>query len=398
MDIPVAKLMVYSLCGGIDPCRTLPIFLDVGTNNQTLLDDPLYLGWRNERIKGEEYDYFILQFVSAIQKKFPDAFLHWEDFGRGNALKILDEFKDKLCTFNDDIQGTGAVTLAALVAATHASQLPLPKNKIVVYGAGSAGAGISDQIVDAMVAQGSSRKKALEAFYLIDKQGLLVEDDLTLTKAQKPYARSHKDITQLGLAEKEYIGLIDVIRAVKPTVLIGASAQTGAFSQDVIETMAKHCKRPIIFPLSNPTEKSEAHPKDIMLYTKGKALVATGTYFEPVEYQNRLITIAQCNNALVFPGIGLGILLVQAKRLTKQMIWKASETLAEHAPIKHDGLASLLPSLDDAQAVAKKIAIAVAQCAIDEKLATINQDKALEELVERYFWHPSYLPFKFSRD
>lgn len=394
MDIPVAKLMVYSLCGGINPCRTLPVFLDVGTNNQALLDDPLYLGWRNPRIQGQEYDEFIHRFVSAIQKKFPNAFLHWEDFGRGNAHKILDKFKDQFCTFNDDIQGTGAVTLAALLAATEVSQCPLPKNKIVVYGAGSAGTGISDQIVDAMVAQGSSIEEALQCFYLIDRQGLLIDDDGTLTRAQLPFARSKADLKSLGLEDKEFVGLYDVVKAVKPTILIGTSAQPGAFSQSIVEIMSEHCARPIIFPLSNPTEKCEAQPKDILLYSKGQALIATGTNFEPIQYHNRLITIAQCNNALVFPGIGLGILLVDAKRLTKKMIWKAAEALSQHAPIKVDSFAPLLPSLDEAKQVAKHIALAVAQCAIEEGLAHKNQQVNLEQLIDNNFWQPTYLPFK----
>lgn len=394
MDIPVAKLMVYSLCGGIDPCRTLPIFLDAGTNNQELLDDPLYLGWRNPRVKGADYDNFILQFVSAVQKKFPKAFLHWEDFGRGNARNILDTFQDKLCTFNDDIQGTGAVTLAALLAATEVTKCPLPQNKIIVHGAGSAGTGISEQIVDAMVAQGSPVEEAHKCFYLIDRQGLLLEHDPSLTSAQKPFARTQNDIETLGLADKEYIGLNDVVKAIKPTMLIGTSAQAGAFSQNIIETMSEHCERPIIFPLSNPTEKCEAQPKDILLYSKGKALIATGTNFEPVEYHNRLTPIAQCNNALVFPGIGLGILLVDAKRLTKQMIWKASHALSTHAPIRKNNFAPLLPSLDEAKMVAKNIAVAVAQCAIEEGLARKNLDIDLKEHVETIFWEPAYLPFR----
>ena len=394
MDIPVAKLMVYSLCGGIDPCRTLPIFLDAGTNNQTLLDDPLYLGWRKPRIHGAEYDAFILQFVSAIQKKFPNAFLHWEDFGRGNARSILDKFQDKLCTFNDDIQGTGAVPLAAILAATDVTKCALPKNKIIVYGAGSAGTGISDQIVDAMIAQGASSEDAHNCFYLLDRQGLLVQGDGSLTLAQEPFARSPQDIKDMGLEDKEYIGLNDVVKAIKPTILIGTSAQPGAFSQSIVETMSEHCDRPVIFPLSNPTEKCEAQPKDILLYSKGKALIATGTNFEPVEYQNRLTTVAQCNNALVFPGIGLGILLVDAKRLTKQMIWKASEALSKHAPIRKDIFAPLLPSLDEAKMVAKHIALAVAQCAIEEGLAKKNTHVDLNEHLDTVFWEPAYLPFR----
>lgn len=394
MDIPVAKLMVYSLCGGIDPCRTLPVFLDVGTNNETLRQDPLYLGWRESRVTGEAYDDFILQFVSSVQKKFPNAFLHWEDFGRGNARKILNTFKDKLCTFNDDIQGTGAVTLAALLAATEVTQSPLPQNKIVVYGAGSAGIGISEQIVDAMIAQGATPEQAHNCFYLIDRQGLLVDSDASLTKGQLPYARSQADLKKLKLTNKDFIGLIDVVKAVKPTILIGTSAQPGAFSQSIIEEMSAHCKRPIIFPLSNPTEKCEAQPAEILLHSKGQALIATGTNFEPVEYQNRLTTIAQCNNALVFPGLGLGILLVDAKRLTKDMIWQAAKSLSTHSPIRKDNFAPLLPSLDEAKEVAKDIAIAVAQSAIEQGLARKNKNADLKELIDKVFWEPHYLPFR----
>ena len=394
MDIPVAKLMVYSLCGGIDPCRTVPVFLDVGTNNETLRQDPLYLGWREPRVTGEAYDDFILQFVSSVQKKFPNAFLHWEDFGRGNARKILNTFKDKLCTFNDDIQGTGAVTLAALLAATEVTQSPLPQNKIVVYGAGSAGIGISEQIVDAMIAQGATPEQAHNCFYLIDRQGLLVDSDASLTKGQLPYARSQADLKKLKLTNKDFIGLIDVVKAVKPTILIGTSAQPGAFSQSIIEEMSAHCKRPIVFPLSNPTEKCEAQPAEILLHSKGQALIATGTNFEPVEYQNRLTTIAQCNNALVFPGLGLGILLVDAKRLTKDMIWQAAKSLSTHSPIRKDNFAPLLPSLDEAKEVAKDIAIAVAQSAIDQGLARKNKNADLKELIDKVFWEPHYLPFR----
>lgn len=396
MDIPVAKLMVYSLCGGIDPTRTLPIFLDVGTNNQTLLADPLYLGWRNPRIEGEAYDAFILKFVTAIQKKFPNAFLHWEDFGRGNARRILDKFQDKLCTFNDDIQGTGAVTLSALLTAIKVVDSTLIDQTIVVFGAGSAGTGISEQIADAMVAQGLTYEQACARFFLIDRQGLLLEDDPTLTTAQQPFAKPRTLLSALGLDNKPFVGLSDVIQHLKPTVLIGASAQPGAFSQSIIESMSEYCQRPIIFPLSNPTEKCEAQPSEILLHSNGKALIATGTAFPPVEYQNRFVNIAQCNNALIFPGLGLGILLVNAKRLTKTMIWRASEALSKHAPIHTDSFAPLLPSLNDAKAVAKDIALAVAQTAIEEGLARKNQTEDLAALLDKIFWEPKYLPFRHT--
>ena len=394
MEIPVAKLMVYSLCGGINPTRTLPIFLDVGTNNQELLDDPMYLGCRHPRIHDKPYDTFIHAFVKSISDHFPNAFLHWEDFGRGNARRILDQFQDELCTFNDDIQGTGAVTLSALLAACDINGLSLENHHILVFGAGSAGTGISDQIVDAMVRCGLTEKEAYQHFWLVDRQGLLIENDPSLTDAQKPFARREKDIVNWSMHEKKTPSLTDTIRHVKPTILIGCSAQPGAFSQDIIETMCAHCDRPIIFPLSNPDEKCEAQPADILTWSNGKALIATGTAFPAIEYQNRLVQIAQCNNALVFPGIGLGILAVGAKRLSKAMIWAASETLSQFSPSKKDSFLPLLPSLDDAQLVAKHIAVAVARCAIETGLAQCNQDKDLTALINARFWEPRYLPFK----
>lgn len=397
MDIPVAKLMVYSLCGGIDPTRTLPVFLDVGTNNQELLNDPMYLGRRHPRINSEQYDAFIQSFVDEVIKQFPNAFLHWEDFGRGNARRILDQYKDKLCTFNDDIQGTGAVTLSALLSACEITGNALEDHRIVVFGAGSAGTGISEQIVDAMMRKGLSAKKAHERFWLLDRQGLLLDNDPELTDSQKPFARPANEISQWPLHGKNYASLTDTIRQVKPTILIGCSAQTGAFSQDIIESMSKTCQRPIIFPLSNPDENCEAQPADIITWSQGKALIATGTAFAPVEYQNRMIEIAQCNNALVFPGIGLGILAVRASRLSSAMIWAASEALTEFAPCKKDSFLPLLPSLDNAQAVAKHIAVAVAQCAIKEGLAQCNQNEDLEKLVHDMYWEPRYLPFRHKK-
>lgn len=392
MDIPVAKLMVYTLCGGINPVKTLPVFLDVGTNNQELLNDPMYLGCPHPRIQNAEYDDFILTFVNEIHKQFPNAFLHWEDFGRGNARRILDQFQDQLCTFNDDIQGTGAVTLAALLAACDVTGVALTEQRIVVFGAGSAGTGISDQIVDAMIASGLTKEQAYQRFWLIDRQGLLLKTDLDLTDSQKPFARDPDEIQ--SKANKLNPSLTDTVRQVKPTILIGCSAQTGAFSQDIIETMAATCERPIIFPLSNPDEKCEAQPADILNWSQGKALIATGTAFPDVEYQNRMLQITQCNNALVFPGIGLGVLAVSASRLTKEMILAAANTLSKFAPSKKDSFLPLLPSLGNAQTVAKEIALAVAQCAIESGFAQKNQDEDLKQLIENMFWEPRYLPFR----
>lgn len=394
MDIPVAKLMVYCLCGGIDPTRTLPVFLDAGTNNQDLLNDPMYLGCRQPRINGPAYDEFIASFVDAIQKHFPNAFLHWEDLGRGNARRILDQYHNQLCTFNDDIQGTGAVTLAALQAACEVNGSKLSQQNIVVFGAGSAGTGISDQIIDALVRDGLSLEEAYQRFWLIDRQGLLLQTDADLTEAQRPYARNPKDCEHWKINDKKQPSLTDTIRHVKPTVLIGCSAQPGAFSQDIVETMSGTCERPIIFPLSNPDEKCEATPYDLLLWSQGKALIATGTAFAPVEFQNRMVQVAQCNNALVFPGIGLGVLAVDADKLSKKMILAATDALCQFAPSKKDSFQPLLPSLDDAQLVAKEIAIAVAQCAIDEGQARKNKNVDLRKLIDDMFWEPRYLPFK----
>lgn len=391
MDIPVAKLMVYTLCGGICPTRTLPIFLDVGTNNQDLLDDPLYLGCPNPRIQGKAYDDFINRFVKAINKHFPKAFLHWEDFGRRNASHILETFQNKICTFNDDIQGTGAVTLSALLAACNISKTPLEKQRIVVYGAGSAGTGISNQIVEAMVKHGLSREKAYEQFWLIDRQGLLMEHDTSLTDAQKPFARRSFANWQ---TKDAYPSLTETVHQVKPTVLIGCSAQPGAFSEDIVRCMAEHTQRPIIFPLSNPDEKCEAKPESILKWSKGQALIATGTAFPPVEYGDHLMEITQCNNALVFPGIGLGVLASGAKRLTQHMIYSASEALATLAPSQKDSFLPLLPSLEDAKEAAKTIALAVGQAAIDEKLATYKSMDDIENNIKAMFWEPRYLPLR----
>lgn len=392
MDIPVAKLMVYSACGGIDPNRCLPIFLDVGTNNPALLDDPLYLGCRHNRIYTDEYDKFMDKFINAIHTHFPHAFLHWEDFGRNNANRMLLKYQDQICSFNDDIQGTGATTLAALLAAAEASQQPLTHHRFVIYGAGSAGMGVSDQIVTALTRLGLSREAAYQQFCLVDRQGLLIDTDSTLTSAQQPYARKSAEI-QHQLHQKTSLSLLDTVKLFRPTVLIGCSAQPGHFTQEVIEYMMTYCERPIIFPLSNPDQKCEAKPADILTWTQGRALVATGTAFEKVHLDNRVFTIAQCNNALIFPGIGLGVIAVQATQVNDAMLWAAAETLSELSPIREDHFLPLLPSLCEAEQVAKKIAIAVAQAAINSKAAR-KHPKNVAQLIEELYWKPEYLPFK----
>lgn len=393
MDIPVAKLMVYSACGGIDPNRTLPIFLDVGTNNVALLDDPLYLGCRHNRIYADEYDKFMDKFIYSIQKYFPHAFLHWEDFGRNNANRILLKYQHKLCSFNDDIQGTGATTLAALLAAADATDLPLTQHRFVIYGAGSAGMGVSDQIVAALIRLGLSREEAYQRFCLVDRQGLLIDTDPNLTTAQIPYARKHIEFQHWNTANKTQLTLTDTVKAFRPTILIGCSAQPGHFTQDIITQMTTYCERPIIFPLSNPDQRCEAKPVDILTWTNGKALVATGTAFDMVRLENRMFTIAQCNNALIFPGIGLGVITVQAKQVNEAMLWAASKALSELSPIREDHFLPLLPSICDAEHISKKVALAVAHAAIASKSAR-KHPKNLEKIIEDSYWKPDYLPFK----
>lgn len=396
IDIPVAKLMVYTLCGGINPLRTLPIQLDVGTNNQELLDDPLYLGWRHKRIRGAQYDEFIEKFVTAVNQRFPHIFLHWEDFSRDNARRNLERFKDNICTFNDDMQGTGVVTVSALLAAVKTKQASLKDQRIVVFGAGTAGTGIADQIVDAMVREGLNPDEARKQFWLLDRPGLLMASMDDLTDSQVPYARADAEVANWTRTTDNAINLLEVVQQVKPTVLIGCSAVAGAFNEEIISKMAKDTLRPIILPLSNPTERCEATPEQIMTWTKGQAMIATGSPFEAIRFQGEQIRIAQCNNAFVFPGLGLGIIAAKVKRLTGAMLWAACQALAENAPILSDSKAPLLPALDDAQATARKIAIAVAKQAIEEGLGEIAPGKTIEEVIDAQVWQPSYLAYKLK--
>ncbi len=387
MMISVAKLMVYTLCGGIHPLKTLPILLDVGTDNPALLEDPFYLGQRHPRITGEAYDAFIDQFVTAVHKKFPHAFLHWEDFEREHARNILHRYQDVLCTFNDDIQGTGVVTLAAILAALKTKQASLSDQRIVIFGAGAAGTGIADQIADGMMAEGLNRFEAASRFWLIDKPGLLTDDMPDLTEAQKAYAR---DDWQGELRQ-----LIDVIEIIKPTILIGASAVLGAFRKEVIQKMHLFVETPIIFPLSNPTHRAEAMPKDLVEWTDGKALIAAGSPHASIQFKGREITFALCNNALVFPGVALGLISVKASRLRPEMLHAACLALMSCAPILKDPEAALLPPIEEADQVAKVIALAVAKEAINQGVAEeVEGEHVLEARIEEMVWKPEYVPLK----
>jgi malate dehydrogenase (oxaloacetate-decarboxylating) len=394
MNIPIAKLMVYTLCAGINPLRTLPIMLDVGTNNQTLLNDPMYFGLRHPRITGQDYDDFIDAFVTAVHKKFPNAFLHWEDFGRNNARKILDRYRDKVCTFNDDIQGTAAVTLAALLAAVKSQGAALKDQNIVIFGAGSAGTGIADQICNAMCFEGLDLTQARKNIWLVDKQGLLTQNMQDLTSAQQPYARNSAELNDWEINNKNYINLLEAIKNIKPAILIGCSAQSGAFNEAIVMEMAKHHNHPIIFPLSNPTENAEATPAQLLEWTQGKAIIATGSPFNDVAWNNKTILVTQCNNALSFPGIGLGVIAAQAKFLSEAMLWAACKTLSEYSPILKDPQGSLLPAISKVKPIAKKIALAVAEQARQEGLAQIAADADLNQIIDAMIWSPQYIPLR----
>jgi len=396
MDIPVAKLMVYTLCGGLNPWRTLPIFLDAGTNNLKLLDDPFYLGWRHERITGNKYDAFIEQFVEAIQTQFPGSFLHWEDFGRDNARRILEHYQTDLCSFNDDMQGTGAVTVSALLAACRASGRDFTDQRIVIFGAGTAGAGIADQICDAMQMLGFSAKQARSCFWFIDRPGLLLRNMDDLMPFQVPYARDPAEVSEWFTLADGRIDLNEVIRQVRPTTLIGCSTRAGAFSPSILNSMAASVKHPIIFPLSNPTALAEATPEAILTATDGRAMIATGSPFGTVIHNGLARSIAQCNNALVFPGIGLGVVAIGAQQLTDNMLWSACQALSNMSPALQDPVAPLLPPLGDALSVSLQIAVAVAQQAIDDGVAQPPNEGNIQSCIEAVRWYPEYLPYRYK--
>ncbi|MGA2655404.1 MAG: NAD-dependent malic enzyme [Gammaproteobacteria bacterium] len=393
MYIPIAKLMVYTICGGINPCKTLPIMLDVGTDNQLLLDDPLYVGWRHERLKGAEYDDFIDQFVQTVKKHFPNVMLHWEDFGRDPAHQILHRYKDDFCTFNDDVQGTGAVVLAAVLAGAHKTGRPLSEQKIVIHGAGAAGVGIANEILGAMKREGLSEIEAAKRFWLLDSNGLIANNSTTLKSFQKVYARDASEIANWPLTQGK-ITLETVIAQVKPTILIGSSAVAGAFTEQLVREMAKHVDQPIIMPLSNPTQKSEANPADLYEWTQGKALIATGSPFDPVKYNDKIHPIAQCNNALVFPGIGLGTLAVRARLVTDNMIWAACEALSELSPSLKNPDAPLLPPFIEARKASYIIAKRVAEQARKDGVDRVGQGEDVTKLIDQMLWHPRYVPLK----
>lgn len=393
MGIPIGKLSLYTACAGIHPSATLPILLDSGTNNPDLLHDPLYLGWHHERIRGNEYDAFIDVFIHAIKNRFPHVVLQWEDFAQQNANPLLEKYRDQLCSFNDDIQGTAAVTTGALLSALQILKSRMSHQKIVVFGAGSAGCGISQFILQSMVEEGIHEKEAKQSFFLIDKEGLILENSTGLLPFQKPFAQNEKIISHWKLKDKNKITLLDVVKNLHPTVLIGVSGQANVFSEEIVREMAKHVSHPIIFPLSNPTEHSEAKPNDLLKWTDEKAIIGTGSPFSDVKKNGKKFRVDQTNNSYIFPGVGLGLISVKASKATNKIFMVAANALASCSPTKINSDANLLPPFTDIREVSLKVALAVAKEAITEGVATTIPDD-LEKTIRQAIWVPEYLPYK----
>ncbi|KAI0509133.1 malic enzyme [Xylaria bambusicola] len=400
--ISVAKLALTTLCAGIHPNRTLPVVLDCGTDNEKLLGDDLYLGLRKKRVRGEKYDKFVDEFVQSARKLFPRAYIHFEDFGLKNARRILDHYRPEIPCFNDDVQGTGCVTLAAIMAGLHVSKQKLEDVKLVVFGAGTAGVGIADQVRDAIAAEkGISKDEAAKQIWLIDKPGLLTTTS-SLDAGQKPFA---KDISSWSSSPSSSPSLLEVIKEVHPNVLIGTSTVPGSFTEAIVKELSKHTPHPLILPLSNPTRLHEAVPKDILTWTSGRALVATGSPFAPVtgpwgpqNASDITIEIAECNNSVVFPGIGLGCVLSRARLLTDKMLVAAVRGVADLSPALRDPTAPLLPGVEAVRDVSVRVAREVIRCAVREGVATVRdipaEDADLEDWIAEQMWEPVYRPLK----
>ncbi len=393
MGIPIGKLSLYTACGGISPAYTLPIVLDVGTNNQQLLNDPLYMGWRHPRIGEEEYNAFVEEFISAVKRRWPHALLQFEDFAQKNATPLLEKYRDKLCCFNDDIQGTAAVAVGTLIAASRAAGSPLSEQTIVFLGAGSAGCGIAEQIINEMMSEGLSDAEARRRVMMVDRYGLLTDKLTNLLPFQARLVQSSEAIADWE-TDSDSVSLLDVVRNARPTVLIGVSGQPGLFTEEIIREMHRHCPRPIIMPLSNPTSRVEATPADLISWTGGAALIATGSPFAPVTWQEKVYPIAQCNNAYIFPGIGLGIIASGASRVTDSMLMSASRALADCSPLATDPTGPVLPELSDIQHVSRQIAIEVARAAQIAGVAAESSEEALVQAIEDNFWTPAYRHYR----
>jgi malate dehydrogenase (oxaloacetate-decarboxylating) len=391
MGIALGKLAVYTAAAGIDPNRMIAVTLDVGTNNRLLLDDPLYLGLRRRRVTPEEYDRFVDAYVHSASRLFPRALLHWEDFGNRNARRILERYQDRLPTFNDDVQGTGAINVAAVLAAVETTRVPLREHRIVVFGAGTGGIGVADHLREAMVLAGLTPAEASAQIWCLDRHGLVFDGLLPMTDAQRPYARAAEEVADWERDPAGSIGLREVVRRVRPTVLIGASTVPGAFNEEIVCEMAAHVARPVILPLSNPTHLSEAHPDDLVRWTGGRALIATGSPFPPVPHNGVTYEIGQANNALIFPGLGLGAIAAAATRITDGMMLAAARSVAELVDPTTAG-APLLPPVDRLRETSHAVAVAVARAAARDGVAGVALDGDPDAYVRRLIWKPDYRP------
>jgi malate dehydrogenase (oxaloacetate-decarboxylating) len=401
MSIPIGKLSLYTVIGGIDPKRTLPILLDVGTNNQERLHDPEYIGWRHGRITGQPYWDFVDRFVSCIKRKLPDALLQWEDFAKSHARPILDKYRDSLCTFNDDIQGTAAVTLGAIYKALKITGKKFSDQQIVILGAGSAGTGIAEYVLQAMIAEGMDEDKARRHFFILDSRGLLQTTRTNLSEVQQKFAQP-SELASGWRAREGKIGLAEVIKNISATILIGVSSQPNQFAESIVREMASKIDRPIIFPLSNPSDRAEAAPKDLIQWTEGHALIATGTEFPPVSFNDKTFKIAQCNNFYIFPAIGLAVVASEAKKVTDKMIIAAASALGNFQDAKGnndrgDSETPLLPPIENMRDVAIHIAIKVALQAQQDGVAPEMSEQKVSDQVQKKFWIPEYRNYKVAK-
>lgn len=397
MGIPIGKLALYTACGGISPAYTLPVTLDLGTNNEALLSDPMYMGWRHKRITGDEYYAFIDAFIQAVKVRWPNVLLQFEDFAQDHATPLLNRYRDQLCCFNDDIQGTAAVAVGTLMAACLAKGEQLKDQRIVFAGAGSAGCGIADQIVKQMMAEGASYAEAQSRIFLMSRDGLLQTSSFELFDFQRPFCTPDELVATwqpVSPVSNGQLSLLDVVANARPTVLIGVSGQAGLFTKAIVEAMQVHCEYPLILPLSNPTSQAEAQPVDLLRWSSGKAMVATGSPFAPVDMGDRVIDIAQCNNSYIFPGIGLGVIVAKATRITDNMMMAASRALAGVSPLATSGTGALLPLLDDIRAVSKLIAKAVINQAIEDGVALPIPSDLIDEKINKNFWEPEYREYR----
>ncbi|QEE26853.1 NAD-dependent malic enzyme [Terriglobus albidus] len=393
MGIPIGKLALYTALAGIHPMWCLPVFLDVGTDNQDRLDNPLYIGWKNRRIRGKEYDEFVEEFVRAVRRRWPHVLLQWEDFAGNNASRLLERYRTKVCSFNDDIQGTAAVSTATILASSSLTGIPLRDQRVAIFGFGSAGTGIAQLLAKAMQDQGLSQAEARSRFFPVDIGGLVLQDTPNLRDDQKAFAQSRSVLANWQLNDSGFISLEDVVRNAKPTVLIGVSGQFGAFNETIVREMARHVARPAIFPLSNPTSRAEATPLDLLHWTEGRAIIGTGSPWGTVEYNGAPYRVAQTNNSYIFPGLALGIIMSRAKQVSDGMIMASAKALAAVTPSCSDQSACLLPEMSRIREVSTTIALAVGMQAQQEGLAAVKGD-TFEKALREHVWEPVYVPYR----